>query len=40
MNTMNQALERLVLDKQITVKDALQFAGNQTELKQMLRPLM
>ncbi len=40
MNTMNQALEKLVQDKLVTVKDALQFAGNQTELKQMLRHLM
>ena len=37
MNTMNQALEKLCQSKQISHELALQFAGNPTELKQMLR---
>jgi twitching motility protein PilT len=37
MNTMNQSLERLCQAKAITVESALQFAGNQGELRQMLR---
>jgi twitching motility protein PilT len=37
MNTMNQALEKLYQAKQITYDEAMQFAGNATELKQMLR---
>jgi twitching motility protein PilT len=37
MNTMNQALEKLYVAKQITYEEALQFAGNPAELKQMLR---
>jgi twitching motility protein PilT len=37
MNTMNQALEKLYQAKQITYDEAMQFAGNLTELKQMLR---
>ena len=37
MNTMNQALERLHLAKTIAYDDALQFAGNPAELRQMLR---
>ncbi len=37
MNTMNQALEKLYMSKQITYDEALQFAGNPAELKQMLR---
>ena len=37
MNTMNQALEKLVQSKVITYDDAIQFAGNQAELRQMLR---
>jgi twitching motility protein PilT len=37
MNTMNQALERLFRAKAITADEAMLFAGNQAELKQMLR---
>jgi twitching motility protein PilT len=37
MNTMNQALERLYAAKQITYDEAMQFAGNPLEMKQMLR---
>jgi twitching motility protein PilT len=37
MNTMNQALEKLYVSKQITYDEAMQFAGNALELKQMLR---
>ncbi len=37
MNTMNQALEKLYQSKQISYEEALQYAGNPTELKQMLR---
>jgi twitching motility protein PilT len=37
MNTMNQSLERLVQAKLITTEDALNTAGNITELRQMLR---
>ena len=37
MNTMNQALEKLFVAKKITYEEAIQFAGNPTELKQMLR---
>ncbi|MCW3096168.1 MAG: Twitching mobility protein [Chthonomonadaceae bacterium] len=37
MNTMNQALEKLVHSKVISYDEAIQFAGNQAELRQMLR---
>ncbi len=37
MNTMNQALEKLYQEKKISYDEAIQFAGNATELKQMLR---
>jgi twitching motility protein PilT len=37
MNTMNQALEKLYQAKQIAYDEAMQFAGNAAELKQMLR---
>ena len=37
MNTMNQALAKLHQDKKITYEEAVQYAGNATELKQMLR---
>ena len=37
MNTMNQALERLHQSQIIGYDDALQFAGNAAELRQMLR---
>jgi twitching motility protein PilT len=37
MNTMNQALEKLCLAKAISVEEAIQFAGNSGELRQMLR---
>lgn len=37
MNTMNQALEKLYHARLITYEDAIQFAGNVAELKQMLR---
>ena len=37
MNTMNQALEKLVHAKVISQDAAIQFAGNQAELRQMLR---
>ena len=37
MNTMNQALEELYKRKKISLEEALQFAGNPTELKQTLR---
>lgn len=37
MNTMNQALERLVHVKHISTEDALNNAGNIQELRQMLR---
>lgn len=37
MNTMNQALEKLCLARAISVEDAIQFAGNPAELRQMLR---
>lgn len=37
MNTMNQALEKLVHSKVISYDEAIQFAGNPAELRQMLR---
>jgi len=37
MNTMNQALEKLYHANAIAYDDAVQFAGNQAELRQMLR---
>jgi twitching motility protein PilT len=37
MNTMNQALEALVSSGQITYEMAMEYAGNITEMKQMLR---
>jgi len=37
MNTMNQALERLYQEKKITYDEAILYAGNLAELKQMLR---
>ena len=37
MNTMNQALEKLHHARAISYEDAIQFAGNVTELRQMLR---
>lgn len=37
MNTMNQALEALVASGQVTYDVAMEYAGNITELKQMLR---
>jgi twitching motility protein PilT len=37
MNTMNQALEKLHQAKTIAYDEAIQFAGNQAELRQMLR---
>jgi twitching motility protein PilT len=37
MNTMNQALEKLVHARCISQEAAIQFAGNQAELRQMLR---
>ena len=37
MNTMNQALEKLYLAKAISYEEAIQYAGNQAELRQMLR---
>ena len=37
MNTMNQSLEKLCQAKAITYEEAILFAGNQPELKQMLR---
>jgi twitching motility protein PilT len=37
MNTMNQALEKLYQAKQITYDEAMQFAGNPAELRQLLR---
>lgn len=37
MNTMNQALEKLVHAKLITPEAAIQYAGNPAELRQMLR---
>jgi twitching motility protein PilT len=37
MNTMNQALEKLYQARQITYDEAMLYAGNPTELKQMLR---
>jgi len=37
MNTMNQALERLYSEKEITAEAALQASGFSAELKQMLR---
>lgn len=37
MNTMNQALEKLYRAQAITAEEAIQFAGNQAELRQMLR---
>ena len=37
MNTMNQSLEKLYLARAITYEEAVQFAGNPTELRQMLR---
>ena len=39
MNTMNQALERLTQTRSITFDEAIQCAGNQAELRQMLRRL-
>jgi twitching motility protein PilT len=37
MNTMNQALEALVSSGQVSFEVAMEYAGNITELKQMLR---
>jgi twitching motility protein PilT len=37
MNTMNQALEKLHQAKSISYEEAMQFAGNPAELKQLLR---
>lgn len=37
MNTMNQALEKLYQSKAISYEEAVQYAGNQAELRQMLR---
>jgi len=37
MNTMNQALESLVTRGLITYEMAMEHAGNQTEMKQLLR---
>ena len=37
MNTMNQALEKMFQAKTITFEEAIQFAGNPAELRQMLR---
>ncbi|MGC8785317.1 MAG: type IV pili twitching motility protein PilT, partial [Armatimonadota bacterium] len=37
MNTLNQALERLVAAQLITYEEAVAHAGNVAELKQMLR---
>ncbi len=37
MNTMNQALEKLYHAKAISYEEAVQFAGNPAELRQMLR---
>ena len=37
MNTMNQALEKLHQARAISYEDAIEFAGNVTELRQMLR---
>jgi twitching motility protein PilT len=37
MNTMNQALEKLFLSRQITYEEAMQYCGNATEMKQLLR---
>lgn len=37
MNTMNQALEKLYHAKQVSYDEAMLFAGNAAELKQMLR---
>jgi twitching motility protein PilT len=37
MNTMNQAIEKLYQNHLITYEEAMQYAGNQTELRQMLR---
>jgi twitching motility protein PilT len=37
MNTMNQALEKLYQSKQISYDEAMLYAGNLAELKQMLR---
>ena len=37
MNTMNQALEKLHQARAISYEEAMQFAGNPTELRQMLR---
>ncbi|MCC6728954.1 MAG: PilT/PilU family type 4a pilus ATPase [Chthonomonadales bacterium] len=37
MNTMNQALERLIQSRKVALGPAMQFAGNPAELKQMLR---
>lgn len=37
MNTMNQALEKLLAEKLITFDEAILHAGNQAELRQMLR---
>jgi|SRR5579871_1922675 len=37
MNTMNQALEKLYQSKAITFDEAIQYAGNPAELRQMLR---
>ena len=37
MNTMNQSLEKMYLSRSITYDEAIQFAGNPTELRQMLR---
>ncbi len=37
MNTINQALEKLHQARAISYEDAMQYAGNPTELRQMLR---
>ncbi len=37
MNTINQALEKLCSEKQISVDEAILHAGNPAELRQMLR---
>ncbi len=37
MNTMNQALERLVQSKTVTVEEAVRRSSNQTEFRQLIR---
>ncbi len=37
MNTMNQALEKLYQSKQVTFEEAMLYAGNEQELRQLLR---